>query len=231
MHTRFDESYRYVNSSDRPTGREFVSLVTNNRSEEGDPTMIKRKIFTFVMLLTMVPLFASTAVHEAFGRDAAMGIANTQDARIIKEIRHELATLPYYGVFDWLEFVVQPDNTVVLRGQVVRPTTKSDAEGRVKDIDGVKQVINDIEVLPLSPADDRLRVALYRTLYNWNSPLFRYATQTVPPIHIIVKNGRATLKGVVDSKADANLAYIRARGVPGLFDVKNELQVAGEGPR
>jgi hyperosmotically inducible protein len=193
--------------------------------------MINRKILTLVMILTMAPLFASTAVHDAFGHGAALGTVSSQDARIIKEIRHELATLPYYGVFDWLEFVVQPDNTVVLRGQVVRPTTKSDAEARVKDIDGVKQVVNQIEVLPLSPSDDRLRLALYRTLYNWNSPLFRYATQAVPPIHIIVNRGRATLKGVVDSKADANLAYIRARGVPGLFEVKNEIQVAGEGPR
>src|SRR6266550_3564059 len=120
---------------------------------------------------------------------------------IIKEVRHELAMLPYYGVFDWLEFIVQADNTVVLRGQVVRPTTKSDAESRVKEIDGVSRVVNEIEVLPLSPSDDRLRVAVYRTLYNWDSPLFRYATQTVPPIHILVKNGRLTLKGVVDSKA------------------------------
>jgi hyperosmotically inducible protein len=207
-------------------GREYVFLSRPPKVEEGDPTMINRKIMALVMLLTMAPLFASTAV-----RDAALGAASTQEARIVKEVRHELATLPYYGVFDWLEFVVQPDNTVVLRGQVVRPTTKSDAEARVKDIDGVKRVINEIEVLPLSPADDRLRLALYRTLYDWDSPLFRYATQAVPPIHIIVSHGRATLKGVVDSKADANLAYIRARGVPGLFDVKNELQVAGGGPR
>jgi hyperosmotically inducible protein len=146
-------------------------------------------------------------------------------------VRHELLTLPYYGVFDWLQFEVRPDNTVVLRGQVVKPTTKSDAEGRVKRIDGVKSVANEIEVLPLSPQDDRLRVALYRTLFNWNSPLFRYATQSVPSIHIIVKRGRATLKGVVDSKADAQLAYMRARGVSGLFDVKSELQVESELPR
>jgi hyperosmotically inducible protein len=139
--------------------------------------------------------------------------------------------LPHYGVFDWLEFEVTPDNTVVLRGQVVRPTTKSDGEARVKDIDGVSRVVNEIEVLPLSPHDDRLRVALYRAIYNWNSPLFRYATQAVPPIHIIVNRGRAVLKGVVASKADATLAYMRARGVPGLFDVKNELQIESEMPR
>lgn len=154
-----------------------------------------------------------------------------QGGRIIKEVRHELATLPYYGVFDWLEFEVQPDKTVVLRGQVVRPTTKSDAEARVKDIDGVSKVVNEIRVLPLSPHDDRLRVALYRSIYNWNSPLFRYATQAVPPIHIIVERGRATLKGIVASRGDAQLAFIRARGVPGLFDVKSELQIESEMPR
>jgi BON domain len=151
--------------------------------------------------------------------------------RLVKQIRHELATLPYYGVFDWLEFEMKPDNTVVLRGYVTRPTTKSDAEARVKDIEGVKDVINEIQVLPLSPNDDRLRIALYRQLYNWDSPLFRYATQAIPSIHIIVDGGRAILKGVVNSKADAQLAYMRARSVPGLFDVKNELVIEGESPR
>jgi hyperosmotically inducible protein len=158
-------------------------------------------------------------------------VAVQTNPRIIREIRHELATLPYYGVFDWLEFEVQPGGEVTLRGQVVRPTTKSDAEGRVKDIEGVTRVTNQIETLPLSPSDDRLRIALYRQIYGWNSPLFRYATQSVPPIHLIVSRGHATLKGVVANKADANLAYIRARGVPGLFSVKNELVVEGELPR
>ena len=154
-----------------------------------------------------------------------------QTAKIVREVRHELAMLPYYGVFDWLEYVVQPDNTVELRGQVVRPTTKSDAENRVKDIEGVPGVVNHIEVLPLSGHDDRLRRALYRAIYGSNSPLFRYATQTVPSIHIIVRNGRATLKGVVATKGDANLAYIKARGVPGLFEVKNELKIEREMPQ
>lgn len=88
-------------------------------------------------------------------------------------------------------------------------------------------MVNEIDVLPTSPNDDRLRVALYRALFNWNSPLFRYATQAVPPIHIIVKNGRATLKGVVATEGDKRLAYIKARSVPGLFEVKNELRVEG----
>ena len=151
--------------------------------------------------------------------------------RMIREIRHELRMLPYYGVYDWLEFEIQGDNTVVLRGQVVRPTTKSEAESRVKDVDGVSKVNNQIEVLPLSPSDDRLRLALYRAIYSFNSPLFRYATQSVPPIHLIVDRGHATLKGVVANKGDAQLAYIRARGVPGLFSVKNELIIEGEEPK
>ena len=159
-------------------------------------------------------------------------VARSQvNPRMVREIRHELRMLPYYGVYDWLEFEVQRDNTVVLRGQVVRPTTKSDAEGRVKDVDGVSKVNNQIEVLPLSPSDDRLRAALYRAIYNFNSPLFRYATQSVPPIHLIVDRGHATLKGVVANKGDAQLAYIRARGVPGLFSVKNELIIEGEEPK
>jgi hyperosmotically inducible protein len=175
----------------------------------------------------MITVCTPIAVRDA----SAKRLQTLNHAQIIKEVRHELVTLPYYGVFDWLEFEVRPDNTVVLRGQVVRPTTKSDAEARVRGIKGVKQVINEIEVLPLSPEDDRLRLALYRSIYDWDSPLFHYATQSVPPIHIIVKNGRAILKGVVATKADSDLANIRARGVPGLFDVKNELQIESERPR
>jgi len=176
------------------------------------------RVFPILVLLTVLgqPLVArSQAINP----------------RLIREIRHELRMLPYYGVYDWLEFEVQSDNTVVLRGQVVRSSTKSEAEGRVKDVDGVSRVNNQIEVLPLSPSDDRLRLALYRAIYSFNSPLFRYATQSVPPIHLIVDRGHATLKGVVANKGDAQLAYIRARGVPGLFSVKNELIIEGEEPR
>ncbi|MCM3871452.1 MAG: BON domain-containing protein [Pyrinomonadaceae bacterium] len=185
--------------------------------------MLKRCLIKLTIMLVMVWVI-SAPEHQTFAA------TTPQTARIIREVRHELVTLPYYGVFDWLEYVVQPDNKVVLRGQVVRPTTKSDAENRVKDIEGVSGVVNQIEVLPLSPNDDRLRRALYRSIYGTNSPLFRHATQAVPPIHLIVRNGRATLKGVVANKGDANLAYIRARGVPGLFEVKNELKIESEMP-
>src|SRR5712664_3109443 len=153
--------------------------------EETD--MRKRSSRMAMVLLMAVSLFTPAVLRDASAKSAAQ-----VDARLVKRIRHELATLTYYGVFDWLEFEVRPDNTVVLRGQVVRPSTKSDAEARVKDIDGVSKVVNEIQVLPLSPQDDRLRVTLYRTIYSWDSPLFRYATQSVPPIHVIVDRGRAT---------------------------------------
>jgi hyperosmotically inducible protein len=152
-----------------------------------------------------------------------------RDARIqsmiVAAVRHQLFTLPYYDVFDWLDAEVYPDGKVVLRGDVVRPTTKTDAEARVLRIESVTAVVNEINVLPPSPTDDALRVAVYRAIYNFNSPLFRYATRAMPPIHIVVNNGRAMLRGVVASQADSQLAYTAARNVSGLFDVKNELRV------
>lgn len=189
--------------------------------------MCNSKLRALVIFLT-ISAFASAMFGASSPKATPQGALS---ARVIRQVRHELVTLPYYGVFDWLQFEVRADNTVVLRGQVVRPSTKSDAEGRVRDVDGVSKVVNEIEVLPLSPQDDRLRRALYRKLYGNDSPLFRYAVQAIPSIHIIVKNGRATLKGVVANKGDAQLAYIRARGVPGLFDVKTELQLESEMPQ
>jgi hyperosmotically inducible periplasmic protein len=146
-------------------------------------------------------------------------------ARLVRQIRHELVTLPYYNVFDWLEGEVSREGVVVLRGQVVRPSTKSEAEKRVRDIEGIERLENQIEVLPVSQNDDRLRLAIYRAIFSMNSPLFRYATRAVPPIHIIVNRGRATLKGIVATESDKNIAFIRTRNVPGLFGVTNELQV------
>jgi len=197
--------------------------ITSQRQTE-EMNMSKRGSIKFTIALVMVCVFSAALARQTFAA------TRPQTAKIIREVRHELVTLPYYGVFDWLEYVVQPDNTVILRGQVIRPTTKSDAENRVKDIEGVSRVVNEIEVLPLSPNDDRLRRAIYRAIYGSNSPLFRYAVQAVPPIHIVVRNGRATLKGIVANKGDSNLAYIKARGVPGLFEVKNELKIESELP-
>jgi hyperosmotically inducible protein len=139
------------------------------------------------------------------------------------EVRHELVMLPYYGVFDNLAFKVD-GNKVTLLGEVTRPTLKTDAEAAVKHIEGVESVDNQIEVLPLSPNDDRIRLAVYRAVYRQAS-LSRYALQAIPPIHIIVKNGNVRLEGVVSAEADKNLAGIRAQGVSGVFSVNNNLRV------
>lgn len=145
------------------------------------------------------------------------------EQRITKETRHELVMLPYYSVFDNLAFKVD-GGTVTLLGQVRNATLKSDAEAAVKRIEGVDNVNNQIEVLPASPGDDRLRIAVFHAIYR-NTALQRYAIQSVPPIHIIVNNGRVTLEGVVANEADKNIANIQANGVPGIFSVTNNLRV------
>jgi hyperosmotically inducible protein len=142
---------------------------------------------------------------------------------LAREIRHELVMLPYYGVFDNLAFRID-GNTVTLLGQVTRPTLKTAAERVVKNIEGVERVVNQIEVLPVSPNDDRIRLAVYRAIFG-HPALQRYGIQAVPPIHIIVKNGHVTLEGVVATEADKNIAGIQANGVPGVFSVTNNLRV------
>src|SRR3984885_6812760 len=148
--------------------------------------------------------------------------AKSQD-RIIREVRHELLMLPYFGVFDSIAYKVD-GSTVTLLGQVVRPSLKSDAENAVKRIEGVEKVDNQIEVLPPSPMDDGLRIRLYRAIYDY-APLEKYSLGVQKPIRIIVKNGRVTLEGVVDNEADKNLVNVRANSVPGIFAVTNNLQV------
>ena len=143
--------------------------------------------------------------------------------RMERAIRHELIMLPYYGVFDDLAFRVDGVR-VILTGQVTRPTLKSDAESVVKRVEGVGSVDNQIEVLPLSPNDDQIRLMEYRAIY-YHPALDRYAMRAVPPIHILVKNGNVTLVGFVASEADKNLAGLYTNGVPGVFSVKNDLQV------
>ncbi|MGA3317497.1 MAG: BON domain-containing protein [Candidatus Korobacteraceae bacterium] len=143
--------------------------------------------------------------------------------RLVREVRHELIMLPYYGVFDNLVFRID-GRTVTLEGQVVEPVVKSDAGNSVKRIEGVEKVVNNIDVLPPSPMDDRIRRAVYRSIYSYG-PLFKYGGMAVPPIHIIVKGGRVTLEGVVDNEIDKNLAGMRANQVPGTFQMTNNLRV------
>jgi hyperosmotically inducible protein len=144
--------------------------------------------------------------------------------RIYKEVRHELVMLPYYGVFDNLSYKVDSDGTVTLLGQVARPTLKSDAENVVKRIEGVEKVVNNIDVLPTSINDDRIRRAAYRAIYG-NEVLSEYQLRAVPPIHIIVRNGNITLEGVVARQMEKQIAGMQANGVPGAFSVTNNLVV------
>ena len=142
---------------------------------------------------------------------------------LAQEVHHRLVLLPFYSVFDNLEYKIN-GNEVTLLGQVAQPTVKIDAENAVKGIVGVTKVINNIEVLPVSPMDDQIRRAEFRAIYG-EPALQRYAFGPVPPIHIIVKGGHVTLEGVVDSQGDRNLVNIRANAVPGVFSVTNNLRV------
>lgn len=144
--------------------------------------------------------------------------------RITKEVRHEILMLPWFGVFDNIAFKVDGYN-VTLLGQVARPSLKGDAEGAVKSIEGVEKVDNQIEVLPTSPMDDRLRTRLFRAIYGY-APLEKYALGVQKPIRIVVKNGRVTLEGVVDNEGDKTFAGMRANGVSGSFSVTNNLRVS-----
>lgn len=163
-------------------------------------------------------LFGQNTHTDAFSRDGS------GDARLIKEVRHQLLMLPYYSIFDDLGFRVSND-TITLVGDVTRPVLKSDAENVVKRIEGVKEVVNQINVLPLSPMDDQIRVAMYRAIYGDAQIGTRYGHQALPSIHIIVSNGRVRLEGVVANEGDKNLINIRARSVPNVFAVDNQLQV------
>lgn len=153
------------------------------------------------------------------------GSAN--ESQIAKEVRHQLVMLPYFGVFDDLGFTVN-GGTVTLVGEVTRPTLKSEAGNVVKGVEGVTNVVNNIEVLPLSPDDDRIRRATYRAIYGDPSLSTRYGYQALPSIHIIVKNGHVRLEGVVANQGDKDIAGIRANSVPGAFSVENDLRVEGK---
>lgn len=157
---------------------------------------------------------------------AAIGVA--ADTRSLgRQVRHELVMLPYYSVFD--NFTYQVDgSTVVLAGQVTRPTLKSGAERVVERVEGVGKVVNKIEVLPLSSSDDQIRWQVFRAIYQ-DSVLSRYAWQAVPPIHIVVRNGHVTLEGVVNASMERAVANARANAVAGVFSVVNNLRVESRG--
>lgn len=183
------------------------------------------------MIKTIWNKIAMMAVVLAITASAAMAVPAKSGEQpltreqVLKKVRKELVTLPYYGVFDNLAYKVE-GNTVTLYGQVVRPSTRRDAAYRVERIAGIERVINNIEVLPLSGFDDSIRAHTYRAVFRAGS-LYRYAMGTNPSLHIIVNRGHVTLEGVVATKADRILAYHAASGVPGVFSVTNNLRTEG----
>lgn len=175
---------------------------------------IKGRILAAVAVLC---IGVSAAAPAARAQNAQPGYEQVQ-----KRVRRELVTLPYYGVFDNLAYQVE-GSTVTLYGQVVRPSTRKDAERRVARIDGVERVVNQIEVLPLSNFDDRIRLATLRELQRTGG-LYRYFLGANPSVHIVVNRGHVTLEGFVGHEGDRRLANIAARGVPGVFSVTNNLR-------
>jgi hyperosmotically inducible protein len=184
------------------------------KGEEKSMNSIKNKLAALVAILAI----ATSAAFAAPAKTADQPLSREQ---VVKKVRKELVTLPWYGVFDNLAYKVEGD-TVTLYGQVVRPTTRSDAARRVARIPGIARVVNQIEVLPLSPFDDELRARTYQSVFNTGG-LYRYAMSANPSIHIIVNRGHVTLEGVVANKMDKQLAYMAARSV-GSFSVTNNLR-------
>lgn len=181
--------------------------------------------FVKIILLSMLALSTlGVGIAQAKQQKNAPEKGTQRYADWLKqEVRHQLLLLPWYTVFDNLEYSVN-GYTVTLKGQVVNPSVKSDAEGAVKHIEGVEKVDNQIEVLPNSPMDNQIRFAEYRKIHSQSS-LQRYGVGNLQSIHIIVKNGHVTLEGFVSSAADKNVAGLQANSVPNVFSVTNNLQV------
>jgi hyperosmotically inducible protein len=172
---------------------------------------------TVVAIAVIVLTVGAYSVNAAATRD------QVNDQLLSKQVRHSLVMLPWYGVFDNLEYTVN-GSEVVLSGQVVQPILKHDAAKSVEHVEGVTRVVNNITVLPLSGFDDQIRRAEYRAIFS-QSGLARYSRGAVPSVHIIVSNGHVTLTGMVSTQMDYNIARIRALSVPGVFSVTNNLQI------
>src|SRR5262245_10292090 len=144
----------------------------------------QRFLTAVLVVLVSIPVVAHGAQQANKPQDRLEQREDRQSRRmenLKEEVRHQLVTMPYYSVFDWLLADIKPDGTVRLNGQVTQPTVKRDAEFRIRRLEGATSVVDNIEVLPLSNMDDQLRVALYRAIYNYDSPLFKYALQSVGP--------------------------------------------------
>jgi osmotically-inducible protein OsmY len=188
---------------------------------------MRKLLIVGLFLALSAGAFAQVSSNGPVIADSGKKITDTDpvEARIAKQVRHELLMLPWYSLFDDLEFTVQ-GRTVTLGGHVtsVHAVTKSDAEGVVKHIEGVDKVVNNIKVLPPSPLDDQVRRQTYDAISRTAS-LSRYFWQAAPSMHIIVDDQRVTLVGIVNNEGDKNMATIAADTVPGVFQVTNDLRV------
>ena len=184
---------------------------------------VARAIFVLILFQTLCSTGIVSAQQQNSQKTPPTRGSQNYQAWLTKEVHHELALVPWYTVFDNLEYRVDGNN-VTLLGQVVRPSVKSDAESAVKSIEGIGTVDDHIEVLPPSPMDDQTRLAEYHAIYSEPS-LQRYGLGSMQSIHIVVKNGHVTLVGTVANAADKNVANIRANGVADVFSVQNDLQV------
>ena len=177
-----------------------------------------------LLMLSILSIVLTGVSTVAISAQTMMNDATTiEKTKTARQVRKEILSLPYYDVFDAIGYKLE-GSTVTLEGFVVRPYTKSEAESAVADVDGIQKVVNNIEVLPLSPSDDRIRVRIYRSIADQGG-LYRYLLGTNPAIRIIVNNGRVRLEGYVGSEGDKTLAGIAAKEIFGVFEVKNNLQL------
>jgi hyperosmotically inducible periplasmic protein len=180
------------------------------------------------LLILAIAIFGFSTVNiQAQQQYYAVG-KNVSTAAIERKVRHEILMLPYYGVFDSIGYRLE-GSTVILTGKVVQPTTKKDAGRVVKKIEGVSDVVNNIEVLPLSNFDDSIRVSTLRTFAR-SGGLYRYFQGVNPPIRIIVNNGHLALEGFVATRGDFNYLNVLAHGISGVFSVENNLVIENERP-
>jgi hyperosmotically inducible protein len=182
----------------------------------------------FLLRTLLVTAVLGLAVFAPGVSRAAAATTTVPDtSSIAGQVHHQLAMLPWYGVFDNLGYQLN-GTEVMLTGQVTsqHAVTKDDAGKRVSSIPGVTRVINNIEILPPSQLDDQIRRAEYRTIFS-KGDLGGYSMGAIPQVHIIVKGGHVTLEGQVMNEMDKNLAGIAANTVPGVFSVQNNLQIGG----
>jgi hyperosmotically inducible protein len=193
--------------------------------------MRKLPVLLTFALLSVTCALADKADKKKQAHDDVFTAGPPDQTQLVKEVRHNLLSLPYFSIFDDLTFLVN-GSVVTLRGACPPEppwNIKSDAENSVKGIPGVTQVVNEIKVLPLSPMDWDIRRAEARAIYGNADIGTRYGFQALPSIHIIVDNGHVTLDGVVDNQLDDTLIRTRANEVPNVFSVTDNLVIQNQG--